>query len=100
MLRTSTLKPDPKRTLPPSPFTSTEDKNYVFCMDQWTVPTGKPDLVEGKDNSHNKTGMERGSWYPIAETERSFPSATPKTYSLFHTFQEKYMKTIQPNVNK
>ncbi|KAK9516962.1 hypothetical protein VZT92_024866 [Zoarces viviparus] len=61
---------------------------------------GKPDLVEGKDNSHNKTGMERGSWYPIAETERSFPSATPKTYSLFHTFQEKYMKTIQPNVNK
>lgn len=61
---------------------------------------GKPDLVEGKDNSHNKTVMERGSWYPIAENERSFPSAIPKTYGLFHTFQEIYMKAIQPNVDK
>ncbi|XP_031726495.1 protein AMN1 homolog [Anarrhichthys ocellatus] len=61
---------------------------------------GKPDLVEGKDNSHNKAVMERGSWYPIAENERSFSPATPKTYSLFHMFQKKYMKTIQPNVDK
>ncbi|TDH09308.1 hypothetical protein EPR50_G00085300 [Perca flavescens] len=57
----------------------------------------KADLVEGKDNSQNKTVTSaRGTWFP--NPERKYSPLT-KTGSVFYEFQKKYMERTQPSTD-
>ncbi|XP_044047876.1 uncharacterized protein si:ch211-106e7.2 [Siniperca chuatsi] len=57
----------------------------------------KPDLFEGKNESHNKTAIRaKGTW--CLKPEKYHPllsSPAPKTSSLFLEFQKKYKEMIQ-----
>lgn len=57
----------------------------------------KADLVEGKDNSQNKTVLSaRGTWFPNPEKKYS---PLTKTGSVFYEFQKKYMERTQPSTD-
>ncbi|XP_031138909.1 uncharacterized protein si:ch211-106e7.2 isoform X2 [Sander lucioperca] len=59
--------------------------------------TDKADLVEGKDQSQNKTVTSaRGTWFPNPEKKYS---PLTKTGSVFYEFQKKYMERTQPSMD-
>ncbi|KAL6107075.1 uncharacterized protein ACO6RY_10792 [Pungitius sinensis] len=52
--------------------------------------------VDGKDHRPNQTVIQKGTWYPMTPTNSLFSPPTPKTSSLFHMFQKKYMEMVKP----
>ncbi|XP_037308214.2 uncharacterized protein si:ch211-106e7.2 [Pungitius pungitius] len=52
--------------------------------------------VDGKDHRPNQTVVERSTWCPMTPTKSLFSPPTPKTRSLFHMFQKKYMEKVKP----
>lgn len=58
-----------------------------------------PDLVEGKDDNHNKSdNCSVDTWYSNAE--KQFHPPPPYASSLFHAFQKTYMDKMQRCVDK